>query len=506
MKKASLGKDLASIAGSQLVTRIIGFVLVIVNRRLLGPKLVGVWNLVEVLRQQLASLTIGVHYSAERNMPIHRTKGEIEEENNLRSLMFCYLITEAIIIGIGYLIYWYFQQSKYDINVRYGLLIVPLLVVFNRISMAYQLAIRNIKAFGFYSWTNIVVFSIKATMVIYIILGKLHGVFVGLTVNGFIYSLLYWYMVKRQNLFKLRWRLNFKEIKALLSFGIPMGVWCLLYTLLFRIDSFVVASVLGTTMLGYYYLGPQLAAMVSEIPTAVTLISYPNLLERFGKEGIKALRADVHRYALLLSFAIVPITVSVTYFGGDFLIRYFLPKFQPGLEAIKVSLLIVVFWQLGFIYGQVLLVAKRIFTLIGITLVSVIALSSMLWCQKLMGLNLVGVAWARLGTQFCYVLLLIGAAYKNITGSIFQYATEWGRIIGSAAFWIFSLCTIDFLTGSLTGDSWILDILRIVCKESLFLACFVIFISLVQRTFLLNGFYLVKTKISTVFQRNKNDS
>src|SRR5713226_5661757 len=131
------------------------------------------------------------------------------------------------------------------------------------------------------------------------------------------------------------------------------------------------------------------------------------MLEHFAVGGAAGTHRGLHRSVRLLTFVILPLTVSAAYFGADLLINYALPSFGPGLGAIQVSLLVVVFWQVASLYQLVLQTAERVFLLISLTALSLAALVAALWLEARTGLTLVGVAWATVGGQGLYLMLLV---------------------------------------------------------------------------------------------------
>lgn len=501
MKQRTLAKDVSSIVGSNIVVRVLSSVVAIVSRRLLGPELTGVWNLIEVLRLQISSITVGIHYSADRDMPVYRARGEAEKESALRSLTFSYLLLEVAVIGLGFFAYSYFYGSQYRPEIRTGLLIMPLLLVFTRITTFYQLAIKNAKAFGLYAWSNLVLFALDASIVLYIVFAGLVGVFVGLVVNGVARSVFYWYVTTRGQVFRVRWRVRWEEIKILLPFGIPAGMWNLAYMFLLRLDSLSVSWAFGTTALGYYYLGPQLAASLSEAPNALSIISYPNLMEEFGRNGMGSVRAHTSRYSRILMYLIVPLTISAGYFGVGLLVKYFLPKFGPGLEAVKVSLLVLSFSSAGYIYMQVLLAAKWLKTLIGITVASVLLMGTVIRLWALGTGQLVDFAWANVFAQFSFFLLVLLAAYKAMTGKVFGHVGEWGKTVLASVLWVFLLRIIDAVLPAVSGSRFQYDALVVMSKESLFLAGVVLSAFLLERDFAQQVVHGVSDRLLARFPR-----
>jgi len=469
---SSLARDFVALTRSSVLVRIGGFALSIINRRLLGPSAMGTWNYVDVMTTQLSSVTLGVHYAADRLMPIARARGETDEERRLQSLTMSYLIVEGLALAAGYGVWLWARHRSYGAAVLIGLALVPYLLLMNRVQTGYQVIVKNRKAFVVFASLKVWLWVINASMTLFILAGGVGGVYVGLLVTSTAVTVLHWWMVRRHRIFEFRWRVRLGELKATLGFGVAMGVWGLLFSLLQRGDSLFISATLGTTALGLYYLGPQLAATVAEIPTAVSVISYPNLMEVLGRDGLAAVVPAAHRYTRLQVFAVLPLAVSLAYFSIEFLISYFLPAFRPGIEPVRISLLTVLFWQAGGIYGQIVYATKRIVPLIAIAAASLAAVAAALYWQARAGTpTLAGVAWTIVAGHSLYFVLVLTVSYWLVYGRLRDGVRERLPVLAAPLVAVALMRTITTLTGPLNGASWIADLAKGAGQETLFLVC-----------------------------------
>src|SRR6185312_1996580 len=86
----AVGRSFAWLGAATAVQTLSSFVLAIILRALLGPARTGIWNLVEVWRQQLSSLSLGTSAAADRDMPELRGQGRTREESLARSVAFTF--------------------------------------------------------------------------------------------------------------------------------------------------------------------------------------------------------------------------------------------------------------------------------------------------------------------------------------------------------------------------------------------------------------------------------
>ena len=102
----TVGRSLAWLGGATGVQQASAFVLGVIIRAILGPARTGVWNLVEVWRQQLSSFSLGTSAAADRDMPELRAQGRVAEESLVRSVAFTFTMGEAAAVAIGFWAYW----------------------------------------------------------------------------------------------------------------------------------------------------------------------------------------------------------------------------------------------------------------------------------------------------------------------------------------------------------------------------------------------------------------
>jgi hypothetical protein len=123
-----------------------------------------------------------------------------------------------------------------------------------------------------------------------------------------------------------------------------------------------------------------------------------------------------------------PAVAAIGVFGVQFLVEVFLPAFKPGLHAMKIVIVSVVFTQTSLLSLQLFLATKRIRLLMAITLVALGAQGVVLGAGALAGLDIVIVAWSAVAGQATFALLsLIGSA--RLAGVTRREAVDfWGRL------------------------------------------------------------------------------
>lgn len=441
----TVARSLAWLTGSSLVQQLSAFVLSIVMRSLLGPARAGIWNLVQVWQDQLLNLTLGVHWVADREMPVLRAQGRTREEDEIRGITFTYLLAEAGALAIGFWVYWLVARGHWSSDEAFGLALVPVLATLNTVQFAYQLFLKNKKAFELFAWTNVVASVLDWAMVGYVLLGGLRLLLAGLVISAALRAVGYVLIVRRTGTFRIPLVVNRKLLKPLLTFGIPLSIWNLGNSLMLRLDSLVVGSALGTTALGLYFLGPQLANSLASLPTALSVISYPNMMESFGRRGVAGLEPHLRRYTEVTMLVVAPLTAAIGVFGLEVLVNVFLPAFRPGLAAMRVAVLTLLFWQAGAVFVQTLTAMKRVAVLIAVTFAAVGVQVAVIGAGALSGLTAVWAAASAVAGQAVFVVLAIWACCALLRIERSEIWRFWARLPIAGAAYLGLLLALDRL-------------------------------------------------------------
>ena len=109
-ERASVGEDRVGqsvfwLTIANLAQKASSVILAVLLRGLLGPAKTGVWNLVEAWRQQLASLTLGANWAADREIPMLRAQERYDDVQEVRNVTWTWLVGEASALAIGVWVY-----------------------------------------------------------------------------------------------------------------------------------------------------------------------------------------------------------------------------------------------------------------------------------------------------------------------------------------------------------------------------------------------------------------
>jgi O-antigen/teichoic acid export membrane protein len=442
-REDSVGRSLAFLTAANGFQQVSAFVLSIALRAILGPAKTGVWNLVEVWRQQLSSISLGAAQSADRDMPMLRARSQHAEEAEVRSVAFSFTMGEASAVALGFLIYWVVQRDTFEPSLALGLALAPLMALLTSYVSLYQLFLKNLKEFRLYSILFIAQALVDWSMLPLVLIGGLDALLVGLAIGWILRAAIYWGAVRRRRLFRLRLTLRRAVLFPMLRFGILLSIVGLMNQLLLRLDSLVIGISLGTTALGYYYLGPQVAAAAAAVPLSLAVIAWPNLMETYGRDGREGMIPHLERYLRPVGLVISPAAAAVGVFGLGVLVTGFLPEFSPGLDAMQVWLLTVVFVQSIALLHQALIAVRRVMLLIALTTAAVVVQATILALGSIGELSLTTAAWSAVAGQATLALTLLVASGRLLGFHRADVARFWGRVPLAWALLIAVIVAID---------------------------------------------------------------
>ena len=210
-----------------------------------------------------------------------------------------------------------------------------------------------------------------------------------------------------------------------------------------RLDSLVIGLSLGTTSLGYYYLGPQVAAAAAAVPLSLAIIAWPNLMETYGREGATGMTPHLERYLRPVGLVVSPAVAALGVFGLGVLVTGFLPAFSPGLDAMQIWVLTAVFVQSIALLHQALVALRKVLLLIALTATAVLVQATILAVGSIDELSLTTAAWSAVAGQAMLALMLLVASAHQLGFRREDVARLWGRIPVAWASMIAIIVAID---------------------------------------------------------------
>jgi O-antigen/teichoic acid export membrane protein len=182
-----------------------------------------------------------------------------------------------------------------------------------------------------------------------------------------------------------------------------------------NIDRVMIRNLLDNTSLGYYSIAIMAHNFVFSFPNAVSVLMFPRFQHRFGQTQNLADLEPLLRTPLLTMTWAVPVFCGGVFLVLPTVVHYILPRYVPGLEAMKILLVGTSFICLTHMPNQFLITldkqARTASFLMGLVVVAV----GLDYLAIRMGLGIEGVAAATTISYLIYYLGLLAYALKHYT-------------------------------------------------------------------------------------------
>jgi O-antigen/teichoic acid export membrane protein len=130
-------------------------------------------------------------------------------------------------------------------------------------------------------------------------------------------------------------------------------------TLMMTADRVVAATFLDMKQLGYYALSIMVMRGLLMIPMVISKQLYPKMAETWGKtSNIVDLSNWIRIQVMMCLSLIIPLAV-LTYFLFPLFINHFMSEYAPGITAMKITLIVPLFFGLAAVYANVLMIFAK---------------------------------------------------------------------------------------------------------------------------------------------------
>jgi O-antigen/teichoic acid export membrane protein len=193
-----------------------------------------------------------------------------------------------------------------------------------------------------------------------------------------------------------------RESFELVRIGLPMFAFTASTMAMRNLDRIIILRSLGTQDLGYYSLSVMVLTMLLYMPDAVSYVLYPRILSDYGRSGRRpeSIRPLVER-VLQASSILVPALAGISYLFARPMVVVLLPKFLPGVDAMRVLCFGAVALAFTNFTSIVLMTLGRQAFLIPAAIVGIALYAVFDLAAVRMGYGITGVAW---GTLLAYVV------------------------------------------------------------------------------------------------------
>lgn len=398
----SFFKEFSFFGSSTILIQVSRVIVEIIIAKIVGPKIWGVWYLLNLFIAYRGVLTLGIDNGMNREVPVRIGAGLEEDARDLQNSTFTALFYASLLVSAGLLLLFFYADNAISVY-------IPALILLFCSAQFYHflsIVLKSNSRFNLVSKKQY--FASILLPIISIYLTRLIGL------NGFIIGYALALLVSSLYVYKLsgirlrvvnHWKTNFYLIKI----GFPIMAVGITYTFLNTLDRWLIEVYYGTEALGLYSLSIMIFAAMTLFPKIISQQIYPRMAQLWGKSrSLKKLKYLCYKQSVYTAYLVIPVFIIAFLFIKP-LVSWILPEYIGGIRSAQ----IIVFGSIPMIFsagwGSVLnILDRQVYYLIIIVFGLILNLGFNLFFIKL-GFGIEGIALGTLLAFSIYNLLIMFA-------------------------------------------------------------------------------------------------
>jgi len=395
--KEEIIKKIAAHTWGRNASQVLGFFIAVFMRNFLGPLYMGMWSLMRIVLSHAVYSELGALQAIYYKVPYYNGRGEKHEVRTVQGVVFSFLILSGIAVSCLVVILSFLFKSKIPQELFVGFLIFPAFFLAQRIYFFYVMLLRAHKKFVLLGKTYFFDSAFNLILVLLLVSRfKLYGLYVAsvlLPILDICYILLH-------TRFRFRFGLVWKKVKEYISFGFPVFISALSLVMFYSIDRLMIAKFLGLVPLGYYSIAILTRTYSTEISQNFASVLSPYFIESYGKTGdISHTGKKVVKYTEAIA-GIMAVVLGAMYIAFPVFVHYAMPRYEPGISAMKVMLVCTFFMVVSGHLRNLLVMKERQVFLMKLTFLAIVINAVVNYSVLRAGMGITAVAAASSFTAF----------------------------------------------------------------------------------------------------------
>lgn len=421
--KSNIIKHVFSYTLSRYFAQVLNFFTATLMRRFLGPFFMGIWNLLRVVMDYSNYTDLGTPNVVFYKVPYLHGQNLNDEVDRLKNSIFNFLFVTTAISSILIFLYAVIFRKNLLPEVFTGLIAISLLLFVQKLYTYYIVLLRAYKNFNLLSASIIFDSFVNICLILLVVKNfKLYGLYA----VAFILPLLNLLFIRLRANYQLKLDFKFPDILFHIKFGLPLYFTNILNGFLNSIDRIMIASMMGFEQLGFYTIALMAKGYGADISMNFSHVVAPYFFEDCGKKGTLEKSTNYVTMTTLVIAYFMTAILSMVFIWAPIFVKYVLPKFIPGISAMKLFLLPTLFSSISYYSIDYLVMLKRQIKIIPVIIVLILFNSSLIYIVIKSGLGITGVA-ACVGLSSCllFVSILFNALKQSKThGEILSYLSK----------------------------------------------------------------------------------
>ena len=386
-------------SGASYIVIIVGLIVSVSSKKLLGVSGAGYWALLTVITTYGMFINLGIGKALIREVPQRMGAGETEKAKKIVDVTFSYLIVAGLVVAvvIWLLSFFLFTNPLLKTGMKIIAVLVPM-------TLMYNLVINVLRAKKQISILSKVII----INILFIAMFAIPGAYL-FNVNGFaagtvIATALSFCLAKRWSNIRFSLSFDWDQIWHLIKIGFAMFLASILFRTFLNVDKIMIGKMLGIEQLGLYTIGIMAVQQVGSLPRFFNIVIFSHIQEKYGAtKDVMDVKEMILKPTYFVS-RLMPIFIGVIIFLAQPLVLFLLPQFKDGLDVVKILVLGYFFMAVNQMSSALLFTIdkqKLLIPLYGIMVAVSIGLN---YLFITLGWRITGVA---LGTSISYYLFFL---------------------------------------------------------------------------------------------------
>jgi len=405
--KISVLKDTLKYSTASYIAQFLGVINSVALRNFMGPAAMGVWSILQVILGYCGYASFGTTKAMARDYPYLRGKGQHEKAEQLKDMTLTFSIVMSVIPAILIVAYLIVKWHHLNPSFRIGLIFISAFLFLQRFYDLLVTLLRSDKKFDVLSQL-IVVNALGGLAVTFLFVYKWN--IYGLLAGTLFVTLGCFFFIQKIHPYSFRRYWDTAELWKELRLGLPLVLIAFLAQFLKSLDKLIIAKKLGFADVGLYSIAMMIHTYLLSLPMQFAHVTYPTMQHEYGKkESAHAVQGYLMKPVYIFA-VLIPFLSGVAIFLAPPVIDLFLPKFVPGIPAMKIYIVCTYFLILVQFSSSFLVTLDKYWINVPILLFS-IGLNLVLNLTLLhYGWGLEGVALGTLVSFIAYGVLTFCAA------------------------------------------------------------------------------------------------
>lgn len=480
MTRRKFIRDSVGFAFSQYLARLALMARGVVGAALVGPSAYGAWNALMLVLEYASQSQLGTQQGLDQIVPqriVDADPGRLERTK--RAGLFNIVGLGLLLFPLLALLFHFTGKQILDFWGASGVALVLVCMLLGNVLNYHGTLLRSHGDIGAVSMS--------------LMLQSLVGAGLGLAAIPWlgVWGLLWgWLAGSLVGLAYARWRSRGRvplapapsaEGRELLVVGFPIFLFLGVTFVMRSLDRLMVLRYLGTTQLGYYTLAIMAVTFLLYLSDSVSYVLYPRLVARYREQGgdPRAMQALVMGPQRALSL-LLPWVTALVYLSADELVSWVLPKFRPGIPALRGLSFGTVGLALGSIPAFALITVGRMRALVAVSAASALLALGLDLTVIRLGHGIKAIAAATLAAYLFNGALLQWLMLRQVLAAGSRHLVQLARLHAPLVLAIGLAFGVEHLTPGIGIQGWT-SLWRLVLTLALFTGLYAVLVAPLAR-------------------------